>query len=190
MNGMSNLSWECFICWLNKFVNLHSEYSLESSDGFVDSLNFFWADVLDISIFCLDNSVCVDVGLLNFNDSLSAMASLEAVSIILFSTFVKAFSVATEFGSNLGGSSSVIGSHGSNSFVVLLLSNLELFTSSNFKSCVGIVEVIDIGVVFIGKSFLLGLWKFSVIGGASGFIFYAINHHLMSFWVILSIEDE
>jgi len=117
------------------------------------------------------------------------MASLEAVSIILFSTFVKAFSVATEFGSNLGGSSSVIGSHGSNSHVVLLLSNLELLTSSHFKSSVGIVEVIDIGVVFIGKSFLLGLWKFSVIGGASGSIFYAINHHLMSFWVILSIED-
>jgi len=130
MNEMSNLSWECFICWLNKLICIYSEYSLESSDGFVDSLNFFWAEVLDISIFSFDNSVGVDVSLLNSNDSLSAMASLEAVSIILFSTFVKAFSVATEFGSNLLGSFLEIGSHGSNSHVVLLLSNLELLTSS------------------------------------------------------------
>jgi len=117
------------------------------------------------------------------------MASLEAVSIILFSTFVKAFSVATEFGSNLSGSFSVIGSHGSNSHLVLVLSNLELITSLLPKSFVGFVEVFDIGVVFIGKSLLLGLWKFSVIGGASGFIFNAINHNLMFLFVKLSTED-
>lgn len=44
-------------------------------------------------------------------------------------------------------------------------------------------------MVSIGKSLFLGLWKFSIIGGASGFIFYAINHNLMSLWAELSIEN-
>jgi len=162
---------------------------LESSDGFVDSLNFFFAEVLDISIFSLDNSVGVDVGFLNSNNSLSAMASLEAVSFILFSTFVKAFSVATEFGSNLLGSSSEIGSHGLNSNLVLVLSNLKLFTSSLEKSFVGVLEVSNIGVVFSGKSFLLSCWKFSEIGGTSGFVFNALNHKLMLNFIVLSIEN-
>ena len=146
-------------------------------DGLVDSSNLFLVEVLDITVFSFDDTVGVNVGLLDGDSSLSAMAFLEAVSVILFSASVEAFGVATEFGSNLSGSSSEVGSHGSLSSFMLSFSNLKFGSSSLEKFTVGLLEVVNISVVFVGKSLLHWLWEFSVIGGASGFIFNASNHN-------------
>lgn len=158
-------------------------------DGLVDSDNFVFVKVLDVTVFFLDNTVGVDVGLLDRDGSLSAMAFLEAVSVILFSTCVKAFSVASEFGSNLSGSFSEIGSHGSLSSLVLSLGNLKFSFSSLEEFSISSLKVFDIGVIFLGKSFFSWSWKFSVIGGASGFIFNTGNHNSMGLFVPVSLKD-
>ena len=109
---------------------------------------------MDVSIFSLDNSEGVDVGLLDLDDSLTAVALLEAVSLVLFSAFVEALDITSEFGSDLLGSGSEVSSHGGFSLLVLLLCNLEFFSSSLEESSVGLLKVVNIGVVFLGKGLL------------------------------------
>lgn len=158
-------------------------------DGLVDSLDLFSVKVLDISVFSLDDTVGVDEGFLNGNDTLSAVASLEAVSVVLFSAFVKAFNVTSEFTSNLTGSSSEIGSHGFNSLFVFGSSLLKFSTGSLEKFAVSSFEVVNISVIFFGEGLFVSFWKFSEIGGASGFILNAINHNLMGLLVPVSLKN-
>jgi hypothetical protein len=158
-------------------------------DSLVDVSNFVFAEVLDITVFSLDDTVGVDVGLLDGDDSLSAMAFLEAVSFVLFSAFVEAFDVTSEFLGNLTGSSSEILSHLFLSHFVLSLGNFEFFSGSLEESFVGTLKVINIGVVFIGKSFLLEFWEVIEMGSTSGSLFNAIFHSLVGLGVPVSFKD-
>lgn len=158
-------------------------------DSLVDVSNFVFAEILDITVFSLDNTVGVDVGLLDGDDSLSAMAFLEAVSFVLFSAVMEAFDVTSEFVGNLLGSSSEILSHLFLSHIVLSLGNFEFFSGSLEESFVGTLKVINIGVVFIGKSFLLDCWEVIVSSGTSGSLCNAIFHSLVGNVVPVSFKD-
>jgi hypothetical protein len=159
-------------------------------DGLVDISNFAFAEVLDITVFSLGNSHGVDVSFLDLDDSFTAMAFFEAVSLVLFSALMKAFNITSEFSSNLLGSLSEISSHGFLSLLVLCLGNLEFFSSSLEKSFVGSTKVLNIGLVFLGKSLLSWLWKFIEVGSTSGFSFNASSHHFVVNGIKFSIEDE
>lgn len=131
---------------------------------------------MDISVFSLDDSEGVDVGLFDGDNSLSAVALLEAVSVILFSASVEAFNVTSEFLGNLTSSLSEVGLHSGLSGFVLLLGNLEFFTGFLPKGLISVFEVSDIGLVVVSKSLLLGLWKVVKFGGATSFFRNALEH--------------
>jgi hypothetical protein len=158
-------------------------------DSLVDVSNFASIKVLDVTVFSLDNTVGVDVGLLDGDDSLSAMAFLEAVSFVLFSASMEAFDVTSEFLGNLSGGSSEILSHLFLSSFVLFMGNLKFFSSSLEKSRVSTLKVINIGVVFVGKSFFSWCWELIVMCGTSGFTFNAGFHSLVGLGVPVSIKD-
>ena len=158
-------------------------------DGLVDVSNFAFAEVLDITVFSLGNTESVDVSLLDLDDSFTAMAFFEAVSLVLFSAFVKAFNVTSEFSSNLLGSLSEVLSHGFLSLFVFCLGNLEFISSSLEESFVGSTKVLNISLVFLGKLVFIGLWEFIEVGSTSGFTFNALGHHFVVLSIILSIED-
>ena len=109
---------------------------------------------MDITVFSLDNTEGVDVGLLDLDDSLTAVALFEAVSLVLFSAFVEALDITSEFSSDLSGSLSEVSSHGGFSLLVLLVGNLEFISGSLEEFSIGLLKVVGIGVVFIGKGFL------------------------------------
>lgn len=163
---------------------------MESLDGLVDVSNFAFAEVLDITVFSLGNTENVDVSLLDLDDSFTAMAFFEAVSLVLFSALVKAFNVTSEFSSNLIGSLSEVLSHGFLSLLMLFLGNLEFFSSSLEESIVGLTKVLNISLVFLGKSLFSWKWKFIEVGSTSGFSFNALGHHFVVLSIKLSIEDE
>jgi len=144
---------------------------------------------LDISVFFLDNTEGVDVGLLDLDDSISTKALFEAVSVILFSALLKAINIATEFFSNFNSSDLVIGSHSFYSGIVCFLSNQEFSISLFQKSNISILEVAFISVVFLDKSIFLGLWKFAESGGAFGFGFNTSSHLFMVLPIIITGKD-
>lgn len=108
---------------------------------------------------------------------------------MLFSAFVKAFNVTSEFSSNLLSSLSEISSHGGLSLFVSFFSLLEFLTGSLEESRISFFKVSNISLVFLGKSLFGWFWEFCEIGSTSGFVLNAIFHNLMSLFVPFSSEN-